>query len=258
MSMPAIFLGHGSPMNAIEANEFAPAWRALGESLPPPKAILCISAHWYTRGSGVTAMTKPRTIHDFGGFPQELYEVQYPALGDLDLAKRTRHLLASKAEITLDQSWGLDHGTWSLLVHLFPKVDIPVVQLSIDATLDHKDHLELGKMISDLREEGYLVLGSGNVVHNLRASFASQDATDGFDWAKRFDLEVKKRIENRDFLNLAEYEQIGDEAKLAVPTPEHYLPLLYILGTAGPEEELSYVVEGYQWGGISMLGVRVG
>ncbi len=258
MRTPAIFLGHGSPMNAIEQNQWSESWRALGRELTDVKGVLCVSAHWYTRGCGVTAMTTPRTIHDFGGFPQELFEVVYPAGGDPALAQHTKSLLAGETDEVLDESWGLDHGTWSVLVHLFPDANVPVVQLSIDATLDHEKHIEYGRRISELRDLGYLIIGSGNIVHNLHESFRHQDASDGFEWAKSFDTKIKARLVDHDFYSLADYDRIDDNARLSVPTPDHYLPLLYVVGTAAPDEPIDIVCDGFQWGGISMTGVKVG
>lgn len=254
--MPAIFLGHGSPMNALEQNPYTDAWRKLGESLPKPKAIFAVSAHWYIRGTAVTAMSAPKTIHDFGGFPQALFDMRYPAPGDPALAKRVRSLL-SPLSVDLDESWGLDHGTWSVLVHLYPDADIPVVQLSIDASQSAQFHYELGSRLQALRDEGVLILGSGNVVHNLRA-INWNSAAPGYDWAVRFSDAVRDHLSRGEHAPLVAYENLGADAQLAIPTPEHYLPLLYVIGAQQPGEAIAFVNDGIQNGSISMLSVVVG
>src|SRR6266487_4088998 len=223
--MPVVFFGHGSPMNTLERNKYTETWRKLSESIPRPKAILCVSAHWYTEGTAVTAMEKPKTIHDFYGFPQTLFDVQYPAPGDPRLAARVRELL-EPAEIRLDDSWGFDHGTWSVLKHAYPDAKIPVVQLSIDGTRAPEFHYEAGKRLAPLRDESVLVAGSGNVVHNLR--LMKRGGGSPFDWAVRFNERVREALASRDHQALIEFERLGGDACLAVPTPEHYLPLLYI------------------------------
>jgi 4,5-DOPA dioxygenase extradiol len=258
--MPALFVGHGSPMNALEDNQFTGAWRALGASVGRPRAVLCVSAHWYVRGTRVTAMAKPPTIHDFGGFPRALFELEYPAPGDPGLAAEVRDLLASPpaVDVALDAAWGLDHGAWSVLVHMFPAADVPVVQLSVDGTRPASFHYELGARLAALRARGVLVVGSGNIVHNLDAFVRRGGGPEPYDWAVRFDAEVRRRLEARDHAPLVAYETLGPDARLAVPTPDHYLPLLYVIGQAG-REPVSYPVEGFQGGGaISMLSVRVG
>src|SRR5262245_10943183 len=224
--MPVIFFGHGTPMNTLARNRHTEAWRKLGESVPRPRAILCVSAHWYTHGTGVAAMERPETIHDFYGFPQALFDVQYPAPGDPALAARVRELLAP-IDVELDRSWGLDHGTWSVLVHAFPGARIPVVQLSIDGTQPPRFHYELGRCLAPLREDGVLVLGSGNVVHNLRVLRRAGDAPP-YDWAVRFNSRVRDALAARAHDALVDYAAGGEDAALSVPTPEHYLPLLYI------------------------------
>ena len=253
--MPAIFFGHGSPMNTLESNRYTQAWRRLGETAGKPKAILAISAHWYTRGTAATAMERPKTIHDFYGFPQELFDVQYPAPGDPALAARVRELLAP-LEVALDQSWGLDHGTWSVLKHAFPDVDVPVVQLSIDATQPADFHHALGAQLAPLRDEGVLIVGSGNVVHNIGVMGRNGGAP--YDWAVRFNDYVRGAIATRNYDRLIAYEQAGQDARLAVPTPEHYLPLLYVLGAQQPGETANLVIDGLELRSIGMLSVAVG
>ena len=255
--MPAVFLGHGNPMNALEDNAWTRAWRKLPAALPRPRAILAVSAHWYLSYARVTPQERPRTIHDFGGFPRPLYEVDYPAPGDPELAARVVELLAP-TQVLSDPSWGLDHGTWSLLVHLFPQADIPVVQLSIDERLTGTEHWALAERLRALRSEGVLILGSGNVVHNLHAYAWGRHPVDPFDWAVRFDEHVRASITDGRAGDLADYEDGRQDAALAVPTPEHFLPLLYILALRGGDEPVSFPVSGFDGGSISMLGVRVG
>lgn len=253
--MPAIFFGHGSPMNTLEHNRYTDTWRKIGESAPKPKAILSVSAHWYTHGTGVTAMDRPKTIHDFYGFPQALFDVQYPARGDPGLANRVREMLPP-VEVSLDLSWGLDHGTWSVLKHAYPDADVPVVQLSIDGTQPPQFHYEIGKRLAPLRDEGMLVIGSGNVVHNL--SLMRRGGGPAFDWAVRFNEKVRDALSSRDHQALIEFERAGEDARLSVPTPEHYLPLLYIAALQGDDEEMSFAVDGYEMGSLSMLTAVTG
>jgi 4,5-DOPA dioxygenase extradiol len=254
--MPAVFVGHGSPMNALEANRYTEAWRGIGASVPRPRAVLCVSAHWFVRGTRVTAMARPRTIHDFGGFPQALYDVEYPAPGDPGLAAEVRDLLMPM-DVALDESWGLDHGTWSVLVHMFPGADMPVLQLSIDGTRPAAFHYELGGRLRALRERGVLVIGSGNIVHNLSAYVRSRPGAAPLDWAVRFETEVRRRLDAGEHGPLIAYETLAADARLSVPTPEHYLPLLYVIGQADGAP-VSYPVEGFAGGSISMLSVQVG
>lgn len=253
--MPAIFIGHGSPMNALEDNVYTQAWQRLGASMPKPKAILAISAHWLTRGTAVTAMAAPPTIHDFGGFPQALFDIRYPAPGDPALAQRVRELLAP-VDVRLDHAWGLDHGTWSVLVKMYPDADVPVVQFSIDAGRPLAYHLDLGQRLSALRDEGILIIASGNVVHNLRAMRLSSNAP--YDWAVRFNDAVRDCLLRGDTANLVNYAQWGTDAQLSAPTPEHFLPLLYIAGTRRDDESISIPVDGIERGTISMLTAMVG
>ena len=255
--LPAVFFGHGNPLNAIQKTVYSEAWSALGRSIATPKAILCISAHWYLQGTRVTAMTQPRTIHDFGGFPAELYQVKYPAPGDPGLAKHVAELL-QPFNVQLDEDWGLDHGTWSVLCHVFPDANIPVVQLSIDETKTAEFHYGLAQRLMPLREQGVLIVGSGNIVHNLHSYAWGRHVTQAFDWATSFESKVRQNLINGTHEPLVEYETLGHEALLAVPTPEHYLPLLYIIALRRADDELTFPVEGIDGGSISMLSVKVG
>lgn len=255
--MPALFFGHGNPMNALLRNAYTESWSAIGLSLPRPRAILCVSAHWYVPGAAVTVNTAPRTIHDFGGFPRELYEVEYPAPGDPDLARRIQKLLAP-LPVELDERWGLDHGTWSVLCHVYPKADIPIVQLSIDETRPASFHYEIGQRLATLREEGILIVGSGNLVHNLHTYAWGRHVVDPFDWAVRFEQEARGLLLSGDHQPLVQYESLGKDAILSVPTPDHYLPLLYVIGARSAKEPLSFPVEGVDGGSISMLTVQLG
>jgi 4,5-DOPA dioxygenase extradiol len=254
--MPAVFIGHGSPMNTLAHNEYTQAWSTLGRAVPRPTAILAISAHWYIRGTAVTAMQVPRTIHDFGGFPQALFDFQYPAPGSPALAQRVRELLAP-LNVRADDGWGLDHGTWSVLAHVFAQADIPVVQLSMDATQPPAFHYELGKRLAPLRDEGVLMVGSGNVVHNL-GLLNWKDGARAFDWAVRFNDTVRDRVLRSEHPPLVDYASLGDDARMSIPTPEHYLPLLYILGLHDEREPVAVAVDGIQNASISMLSVVVG
>lgn len=255
--LPAIFFGHGNPMNAIGNNPFTEGWARIGSSIPRPAAILCISAHWYVRHTGVTITTSPRTIHDFGGFPEELYQVQYPAPGSPELARRVRNLL-SPIPVHLDETWGLDHGTWSVLTHVYPQADIPVVQLSLDATQPPAFHYDIGKRLAPLRSEGVLVMGSGNLVHNLRAVDWSGRTSAPYDWAARFEALARDLIIAREHAPLLEYPKLGPDAMLSIPTPDHFLPLYYILGATQQNDAISFPVEGADLGSISMLSVQAG
>lgn len=255
--MPAIFFGHGNPMNALAKNAWTESWSAIGLAIPRPKAILCVSAHWYPPATLVTAVEKPRTIHDFGGFPRPLFEVQYPAAGDLALCHRVQQALAP-IPVGSDAGWGLDHGAWSVLVHVFPDADIPVVQLSIDETQPAAFHYELGRLLAPLRDEGVLVMGSGNLVHNLHSYAWGRHAPQPFDWAVRFEENARQWMLDGNHQPLVGYEQLGRDAMLSAPTPEHYLPLLYILGTQLPGDGVSFPVEGVDGGSISMLSVQIG
>lgn len=255
--MPALFVGHGNPMNAIEDNVYSRGWRAIGESIPRPRAVVCISAHWYVEGTRVTSMERPRTIHDFGGFPRKLYDVQYPAPGDPVLAARMAELL-KPTDVVQDESWGLDHGTWSVLVHIFPRADVPVIQLSIDENQPASTHYELGQRLSALREDGVLIVGSGNVVHNLHAYAWGRHGVEAFDWARRFETEARRLLLSREHQPLIDYESLGTDAALSIPTPEHYLPLLYVIAGCRGEERVTFPVEGVDGGSVSMLTVQIG
>jgi 4,5-DOPA dioxygenase extradiol len=255
--LPAIFLGHGNPMNALYDNPWTQGWAMVGRRLPRPRAVLSVSAHWYLPGTAVTAMEAPRTIHDFGGFPRELFALQYPAPGDPDLARRVRELL-QPLEVRADLSWGLDHGTWSVLSHVFPAADVPVLQLSIDETQPPAFHYGLGRLLRPLREEGVLLVGSGNVVHNLHAYAWGRHPVEPFDWALRFEALARELMLRGEHAPLLDYEALGRDAELSVPTPEHFLPLLYVLGASDPGEAVSFPVEGMDGGSISMLSVQFG
>jgi 4,5-DOPA dioxygenase extradiol len=255
---PAVFLGHGNPMNAVGENAWTRAWAALGTALAPkPRAVLAISAHWYIDRTAVTAMAAPRTIHDFGGFPRELFEVRYPAAGDPALAARVAQLLAP-LPVEADESWGLDHGTWSVLCHVFPAADVPVVQLSIDETRPPAFHYELGTRLRTLRDAGVLIVGSGDVVHNLEAYAWGRRPAQPYEWALRFEGTVRERLVAGDHAALVDYAALGRDALLSVPTPEHYLPLLYVMGASVPGEAVTFPAEGIDGGSVSMLAVRFG
>jgi len=248
---PSLFLGHGNPMLAITDNPYALRWQALGQALPRPRAILAISAHWYVPETAVTAHSHPPTIHDFGGFPQALFDVQYPAPGDPALAQQVIALLAADVLVRASLDWGLDHGSWAVLRHLYPAADIPVVQLAIDARKPPEWHLALGRRLAPLRDQGVLLLGSGNLVHNLgRVSW--QDDAPASPWAVRADQWFAERIQARDLAALCNLASFGPEQRLAVPTPEHYLPLMYVLGASDADDHLEFPIEGIDLGSISM------
>jgi len=255
--MPAIFFGHGNPMNALAANNYTEGWRRIGLDLPKPKAILSISAHWFVPKTALTETSAPKTIHDFGGFPRELYEVQYPAAGKPELARHIQRLLVP-LPVSLDQSWGLDHGTWSVLRHVYPNADVPVVQLSIDETRPASFHFEVGKKLATLRDQAILIMGSGNLVHNLHTYGWGRQIPDPYDWAIRFETSARQMIISGDYDSLINYEGLGPDALLSIPTPDHYFPLLYILGCRRDGEAVAFPVEGVDGGSISMLTVKVG
>jgi 4,5-DOPA dioxygenase extradiol len=256
-TLPAIFFGHGNPMNALANNAYTAGWRQIGKQIPKPRAILSISAHWFVPGTGVTISTSPKTIHDFGGFPQELFQVQYPAPGDPDLARRVQSLL-KPLPVSLDNSWGLDHGTWSVLRHVYPDADVPIVQLSIDEIQPAAFHFEVGRKLASLRGEGILIIGSGNLVHNLHTYAWGRHMPDPYDWAIRFKSEAKEMMVAGEYTPLIAYEHLGPEAQLSIPTPDHYLPLLYVLGSRQQGELITFPIEGVDGGSISMLSVQVG
>jgi 4,5-DOPA dioxygenase extradiol len=255
--MPVVFLGHGNPMNALLSNAYTKGWAAIGVEVRPPRSILAVSAHWYIRDTSVTAMAAPRTIHDFGGFPPELYQIRYPAPGDPALASRVQTLLAP-ISVSLDKRWGLDHGTWSVLRHVFPRADVPVIQLSIDKTQPAAFHYEIGKKLAPLRDEGILIIGSGNLVHNLHAYAWGRQAVEPFDWAVRFEKKVRELLLVADDGPLISYETLGLDAMLSVPTPDHYVPLLHVISLRREGERVSFPVEGVDGGSVSMLAVQVG
>lgn len=255
---PALFLGHGSPMNAIEENQFVKGFRTISKTLPKPKSILCISAHWFTRGTKITAMENPRTIHDFGGFPDELYEVQYPAKGDPILAEKARSLLLPEP-VELDHEWGLDHGAWSVIKHLYPDADIPIIQMSIDFTKPAQYHFELSQKLKKLRHRGVLIIGSGNIVHNLRlVDWQNFDKDNhGHDWAIEARAILNKHILEGNFKALVEYEKLSTAIQMAIPTPDHYLPLIYTLGLKENNETVSLFNDKLVAGSLSMTSVKI-
>jgi len=255
--MPAIFFGHGNPMNALQRNAWTEQWAAIGAALPRPKAVLVISAHWYLPSTLVTAMAEPKTIHDFGGFPRELFEFEYPAPGEPELARRAQTLLAP-INVGLDNRWGLDHGTWSVLCHVYPEADVPVVQLSLDETKPASYHYELGKRLAPLRDEGVLIVGSGTLVHNLHAYAWGRHPVEPLDWAVRFEERARELMLSGTHEPLVNYEAMGRDAMLSAPTPDHYLPLLYVLALRRETETVSFPVEGFDGGSISMLTVQIG
>jgi 4,5-DOPA dioxygenase extradiol len=256
--MPVLFLGHGSPMNAIEENEFVEGFRQVGQSIEKPAAVLCISAHWETRGTFVTAMPHPRTIHDFGGFPQALFDVQYPAPGDPELARETRDLV-KKTALGLDEKWGLDHGAWSVIKHLYPDADVPVIQMSIDYTKDPQYHFELAKELAILRDRGVLIVGSGNMVHNLGlVEWRRLNETFAYDWATEASDKMKADILGGDFQNLIDYDKQGRAFELAIPSPEHYLPLIYALALKEDAEDIRIFNDKPVAGALTMTSLKIG
>lgn len=257
--MPVLFVGHGSPMNGIEDNEFSKRWTAMAKEIPTPKAVLVVSAHWFTKGTHITAMDAPPTIHDFGGFPKELFAVQYPAPGDPTLAKETASLIHS-AKVELSHDWGLDHGTWSIVRHMYPHANIPILQLSIDYTKNAQYHYELSKELFSLRKKGVLIMGSGNLVHNLKmVDYGKLSGAEyGFDWAMQINQTFKKLITNNEHEKLIQYQTLGKEAILAIPTPEHYLPLMYTLGLREKNDTLSFFNDKAVGGSLTMTSVKLG
>ena len=251
MRQPAVFFGHGSPMNAL-GGSYADAWRALGETIGKPKGVVMVSAHWETRGLGVTAQERPETIHDFGGFPAELHAMQYPAPGSPSLAARVAGLTGAQPTI----QWGLDHGTWSVLAHVWPEADVPIVQLSLDRTIDARAHYELAKKLQPLRDEGIVIAGSGDFVHNLRTW--KRDGGAPYDWAIDFNEAVKRAFVSGDHEALIDWVNLAEQAQLSVPTDEHYLPLLYVAAQQAPGETVSFFTDAIEGGSISMTGARIG
>ncbi len=255
--MPAVFFGHGSPMIALETNATTAAWKALADALPRPRAILCVSAHWLTRGTAVTAMARPRTIHDFGAFPRALFEIKYPAPGDVALAERVTALLAP-TPVALNQDWGLDHGTWSVLYKAYPNADVPVVQLSMDATISDQARFEIGQKLRILRDEGVLIMGTGNIVHNLGRMDWNTRYGAPFEWAERFNNAMRAAIANDTPKDVIGYLGLGADARLAAPTPDHFWPLLYVLGARRPGEPAKFMTDHIEHGSLSMTGVVLG
>lgn len=257
--MPVLFIGHGSPMNGIEDNIFSQKWKQLAKAIPTPKAVLVVSAHWLSKGTRITAMDFPKTIHDFGGFPQELFDVQYKAPGDPALAKETASIIKSTS-VELDHDWGLDHGAWTIIRHMYPEANIPVLQLSIDYTKGPLYHYDLSKELASLRKKGVLIMGSGNMVHNLRlvAWDKMKEPEYGYDWATQMNATFKELISKGDHTRLIKYEQLGKEAMLAIPTPEHYWPLLYTLGLKGSKDDVSFFNDKVVGGSLTMTSVLIG
>lgn len=257
--MPTLFVGHGSPMNGIESNPFSKTWEELGAELPTPQAVLCISAHWLTRGTYVTAMENPKTIHDFGGFPPELFEVQYPAPGQPELARHISDIV-QYTQVGLDHDWGLDHGTWSVVRRMFPEANIPVLQMSIDYYKPGQWHFNLAKELASLRKRGVLIIGSGNMVHNLRmVDFEKLNVRGyGYDWAREMNEKFKQLIEKKNYQPLIEYDRLGAGAKLAIPTPDHYWPLIYSLGVAHEDNETMFFNDELVGGSLTMTSVLFG
>jgi 4,5-DOPA dioxygenase extradiol len=252
--MPVLFVGHGNPMNVMEDNEFSRAWDAAGKALPKPKAVICISAHWVTRGTLVTAMDKPRTIYDFYGFPPQMYEIRYDAPGAPDLAEQVRRIIKN-TEVKSDLDWGLDHGTWTVLKRMFPKADVPVIQMSLDANIDAQKHYDISRQLKELREEDVLIIGSGNIVHNLRMARFDDSA---YGWAVDFDQRIANWISQNDHDPIIHYEKGDQAAALAINTAEHYVPLLYTLALKDENEPVSFFADKVMGGSISMRSIRIG
>ena len=257
--LPVLFVGHGSPMNGIEDNEFSRTWAKLGKDIPKPKAVLVISAHWLTKGTHITAMDNPKTIHDFGGFPKELYEIEYPAKGDSALAKATSQLITSTT-LGMDHDWGLDHGTWTVVRHFYPEATIPVLQLSIDYNKPAQYHYDLAKQILSLRKKGVLIIGSGNMVHNLQliAWDKINESNYGFDWALEMNMLLKEKIVEGNHNELIDYQKLHLASKLAIPTPDHYYPLLYALALQDKNEAVSFFNDKAVAGSLTMTSVKIG
>ncbi|WP_366926835.1 4,5-DOPA dioxygenase extradiol [Flavobacterium sp.] len=257
--MPVLFIGHGSPMNAIEDNEFSKRWQQMGQEIPKPKAVIVVSAHWLTQGTAITAMSQPKTIHDFGGFPQALFDVQYPAPGDPNLANEIQKMVTNPS-LVLDHEWGLDHGTWSVVKHMYPNADIPILQLSIDYHKPAMYHYELAKQLLSLRKKGVLIIGSGNMVHNLRmvAWNKLNEPEYGYDWALEMNTIFKQKISTGNHLDLIAYNKLNKSASLAIPTPDHYYPLLYILALQTNTDEVVFFNDKAVGGSLTMTSVKIG
>lgn len=253
---PLIFFGHGTPMLTLTRNKYTNAWAAIGKSIARPQAILCVSAHWYVRGQAVLSSIAPPTIHDFGGFPQALFDIEYTAHGSPTLAKTIQRMLAP-IRVDLSEQWGYDHGTWTVMRHVYPNADVPLLQLSIDGTKPAQYHYDLGKRLAPLREQGIMIVGSGNLVHNLPL-YVRDPNFKPFDWTVKFDARARELMLAKNYEALIRYELLGQEARMAIPTPDHYLPLLYVLGAADKKEAVRFPVDGYDGGSMSMLTVQVG
>ncbi len=256
---PTLFVGHGSPMNAIEQNEFTLQWKKITLNFDKPKAIICISAHWLTKGTFVTSMERPKTIHDFGGFPQQLFDVEYPAVGSPDVAHWAKEAVSS-ASIQDNYEWGLDHGTWSILKNMYPEADIPVIQLSIDYTKPLSYHFQLAQELKSLRKKGILIIGSGNMVHNLGMVAWDKINTPGFgyDWVLEIDSIFKDKISNRDFQSLINWSDLHKQISLAVPTLDHYIPLIYSVGLSEKQDEVAFFNDKAVAGSLTMTSVQFG
>jgi 4,5-DOPA dioxygenase extradiol len=255
--MPVVFFGHGSPMIALEKSDVTRTWRTIADGIAKPRAILCISAHWMTRGTAVTAMAQPRTIHDFGAFPQALFDVQYPAPGDPELAGRVRNLLAPMP-CAFDQSWGLDHGTWSVLVHAYPEADVPVIQIGMDVGKSPAEHLKVGELLRPLRDEGVLIMGTGNIVHNLPAMDWDNPSAPPYPWADRFNSTMLDAVVADTPQVVIDFEKLGEDARLSVPTPEHFWPLLYVLGARYPGEAARLEPDFIHHKSLGMTSILIG
>lgn len=249
LKMPALFVGHGSPMNAIEDNNYTRTWKNIAQSIPKPEVILSVSAHWYTKGTRIMNEEKPRTVYDMYGFPEELYRVKYHTAGSPEMAKAVKELISRDSKY--DNSWGIDHGTWSVLVHMYPDRDIPVFQISIDADASPEEHYKIGRELRTLREQGVLIFGTGNIVHNLRL-VDWHKANKGFDWAYEFDEYIYENILNKNHENILKYEELGRISRLAVPTPEHFDPLLYVLGASYEDDKISVYNQSCELGSLTM------
>lgn len=254
---PALFFGHGSPMMTLTRNKYTTAWSKIGQTIPRPKEILCISAHWYISGPAVLIATAPPTIHDFGGFPKALFDIEYPAHGSPALARRVQQLLAP-IKVDLSERWGYDHGTWSVLRHVYPHADVPLVQLSIDGTKPPEYHFEVGKRLATLRDDGVMIVGSGNLVHNLPLYVRNDPSVKPFDWAVAFDARARDLMLSKEYESLQRYDKLGREAQLSIPTPDHYLPLLYVLGAVEKKEPIHFPVDGIDGASMSMRTVQIG
>jgi 4,5-DOPA dioxygenase extradiol len=258
MIIPSLFLGHGNPMNAIEENEFVQGFRKIASEIPIPIAIVVVSAHWETRGTQVTAMQNPKTIHDFGGFPAELYDIQYPAPGNPKLAKEIQGM-SKNTDILLDEQWGLDHGTWTVIKHMYPKANIPVIQLSLDYHKKPQQHYELAKELQALRNQGVLIIGSGNLVHNLRlVNWQKLNENVGYDWALEANNRMKELMLDGNHIDLINYSKLGKAFEMAIPTPDHFLPLLYILALQNQNEQISFFNDKPVAGSLTMTSVKIG